>query len=414
MRLTTTVGELVAPDSRTFEVVERKGIGHPDTMSDLIAEQFSYRYSQYCADRFGQVLNHAVDKVTLVGASVRVRLGTVDMIEPGVVMLIGKVAPSVGSDRIPLHDLLRQATEDVIEFSLIDSTILRHLNLVIHNSFSSPADRSANFYLPESLEEAIRIGALETGANDTVFCTGMAGTSRLERLAVDLELCVTAPRQRRRWPQIGTDVKVMAARSCDAVDVTMCVPVNPMAIESRAEYDDALQVVSRVLQGVISASTYPQARLTVNSKDCDGGMYLAPFGTSLGKSDCGAVGRGNRREGFIAAFRPTNVEAPAGKNPLHHAGKLYTIAAQELAQSVFDVFGRNNATSIVAQNGGVLDRPAHVNIDLEKEGPVPDDVIELAEIELSRIPQITKRLLSEEPVVAARRLAAGFELGKGS
>jgi S-adenosylmethionine synthetase len=286
--------------------------------------------------------------------------------------------------------------------------------LVILNSFSSPADRSANFYLPESLEEAIRIGTLETGANDTVFCTGMAGVSGLERLALELEFCVTGPHRRHRWPQIGTDVKVLGVRSRDAVDVTMCVPVDPLTVASRAEYDHALQVVSEALQRVIAASSYSDARLTVNSKDSDGGMYLAPFGTSLGKSDCGAVGRGNRREGFIAAFRPANVEAPAGKNPLHHAGKLYTIAAQQMAQSVFDTFGRNNATSIVARNGGVLDRPAHVNVDLEKEGPVPDEVVELAEIELSRIPEITKRLLSEEPVAAARRLSAAPGLAKAS
>lgn len=45
---------LVAKDNRTylgnddFELVERKGVGHPDTICDAIAERASSDYSKYC------------------------------------------------------------------------------------------------------------------------------------------------------------------------------------------------------------------------------------------------------------------------------------------------------------------------------------------------------------------------------
>ena len=49
---------LVAKDNRTylgnddFELVERKGVGHPDTICDAIAERASSSYSKYCIETF--------------------------------------------------------------------------------------------------------------------------------------------------------------------------------------------------------------------------------------------------------------------------------------------------------------------------------------------------------------------------
>ena len=40
-------------DNTEFEVVERKGIGHPDTLCDTIAEKVSQAYSQYCLEHYG-------------------------------------------------------------------------------------------------------------------------------------------------------------------------------------------------------------------------------------------------------------------------------------------------------------------------------------------------------------------------
>ena len=42
-------------DNTEFEVVERKGIGHPDTLCDTIAEKVSQAYSQYCLKRSASV-----------------------------------------------------------------------------------------------------------------------------------------------------------------------------------------------------------------------------------------------------------------------------------------------------------------------------------------------------------------------
>ncbi|SDT83348.1 methionine adenosyltransferase [Streptomyces sp. TLI_053] len=398
----STTDQFVSPARRRFEVVERKGIGHPDTMADLIAEQFSYLYSSYCRTAFGQVLNHAVDKVTLIGASTKVRLGGFTVIEPAEILLIGKITPGVASERVPVHDLLRTAVDQVVRFSLPDDEILRHTNLVVRNTFSSAVDRPENFYLPDSRTQAHRIGTEELGANDTVFCTGSAGRSPLEELVLRLELAVTAPAARSAWSSVGTDVKVMAVRCGDDVDVTMCVPVDPRAVTERADYEKALGVVTEALTEVVAGSGFPVARLHVNTKDVDGGLYLAPFGTSFGKSDCGAVGRGNRHEGFIAAFRPANVEAPAGKNPLHHAGKLYTLAAQRIADDIHRTLARDSAVAVVARNGAPLTEPAYVHVDFDGGAAEAEAAEVIAAQVIAGIPAISEALITRDPVSQRR------------
>jgi S-adenosylmethionine synthetase len=51
-----------SPQSRPIEIVERKGIGHPDTMCDALAERFSVALSCYYLQRCGRILHHNVDK----------------------------------------------------------------------------------------------------------------------------------------------------------------------------------------------------------------------------------------------------------------------------------------------------------------------------------------------------------------
>ena len=51
----------------SVEVVERKGLGHPDTICDLLSEELSRALARYYLDNFGSVLHHNVDKSLLVG-----------------------------------------------------------------------------------------------------------------------------------------------------------------------------------------------------------------------------------------------------------------------------------------------------------------------------------------------------------
>jgi S-adenosylmethionine synthetase len=388
----TLIDGFTHPSERRFETVERKGLGHPDTLADLLAEAFSRNYSRYCLEHFGHILNHAVDKMTLVGLSSRTYLGGFEVISPGQILMIGNITPAVGSRRIPVYDLLRRSAQQVFAAALVGDPILPYMNLQVVNTYSSAQDRPGNFFFPGSEDEAARVGEGERGANDTVFCTAVAPFSDLEQLVLELEETVTGPLGRERFPGVGTDVKVLATRLDNRVTITMCVPILPQAAGARHDYDYAIDDVTKELQSRVQASRF-DAVLQVNTKDREGGCYLAPFGTALGKSDCGAVGRGNRQGGIISAFRPANVEAPAGKNPLHHVGKLYTEAAGDLSDRVWAQMEAKVAITLVTSNGIPIGQPEHVLVESGRHQPDASEVQVIVSDYLSGINELGERLV---------------------
>ena len=51
---------------KRFEIVERKGLGHPDTICDLIMNQISIDLSKFYLEETGSVQHHNMDKGLLV------------------------------------------------------------------------------------------------------------------------------------------------------------------------------------------------------------------------------------------------------------------------------------------------------------------------------------------------------------
>ena len=63
-------------------------------------------------------------------------------------------------------------------------------------------------------------------------------------------------------------------------------------------------------------------------------LYLTVTGTSAESGDDGEVGSGNRENGLITSYRPMNMEAAAGKNPVKNFVKLYNIVAQKISEAL--------------------------------------------------------------------------------
>src|ERR1017187_389766 len=99
------------PSARPVEVVERKGSGHPDTLSDALGEHLSCVYSQYTLTRFGAILRHQFDKVALMCGRSKVVFGGGQILEPIRVLLNGRASACLGDEEIPLRDLLETATK---------------------------------------------------------------------------------------------------------------------------------------------------------------------------------------------------------------------------------------------------------------------------------------------------------------
>ena len=71
-----------SPAALPVEIVERKGLGHPDTICDALAEELSLALSRFYLERFGAILHHNVDKALLWGGRSRPAFGGGEVLEP--------------------------------------------------------------------------------------------------------------------------------------------------------------------------------------------------------------------------------------------------------------------------------------------------------------------------------------------
>lgn len=73
--------ETPSSDHLPLEIVERKGLGHPDTICDAPAENLRIALSRCYLERFGSILHHNVDKALLCGGAVRPEFGGGEILE---------------------------------------------------------------------------------------------------------------------------------------------------------------------------------------------------------------------------------------------------------------------------------------------------------------------------------------------
>jgi S-adenosylmethionine synthetase len=134
-------------------------------------------------------------------------------------------------------------------------------------------------------------------------------------------------------------VKVLGVRSDDDLALTVAMPLDCLAIASESAYFTRKAEVVEALARRFRSSPFA-LDWRLNCLDHPGrgsaGAYLTLTGTSAEDGDSGQVGRGNRANGLIAFARPSGGEATAGKNPVAHAGKIYSVLSHRLAALVHE------------------------------------------------------------------------------
>ena len=91
--------------SDVVEVVERKGLGHPDTICDALAENLSRSLCAEYRNRFGTILHHNVDKALLCGGRAAPAFGGGAILAPIEIYLSGRAAVGSGGNVLPIADI---------------------------------------------------------------------------------------------------------------------------------------------------------------------------------------------------------------------------------------------------------------------------------------------------------------------
>ena len=365
--------------SRSTEFVERKGIGHPDSICDGIAEAVSRRLSRHYLDEYGRILHHNTDSVQLVAGTAEPAFGGGTLGDPIYVLLGGRATRSVDGRHVPVDDLATDAARDYVNahFSELRRDAIEFESRIGETS----ADLQSLF---DSRHPPL--------ANDTSVGIGYAPLSETERIVEGLEATL-----REGLPAVGADVKLMAWRTDDELRLTVAA-----AIVSRhvADIDEYVAVTERIAD---RATRYARRRtdrtvhVDVNAADdVDAGVvYLTETGLSAEMGDDGNVGRGNRVNGLITPHRPTSPEASAGKNPVSHVGKLYNLVATNAAERVHGTLGADHTeVKLLSRIGRPVTDP--VAVDVETTARDDDEVERIVTDELAGIDALTDELVAGE------------------
>jgi len=373
------------------EIVERKGIGHPDSICDAIMDRVSIGLSQEYLKRFGRILHHNIDKAFLVAGDATIRLGGGEVTDPMRLIFGDRATAIANGQEIPVHEIAITTAKAWIRESLRFVDPDAHVTYDVQIKPGSP-----------ELVDIFSRG--EPIANDTSAAVGYAPLSPTEQTVLDVEKTMNSKTFKVHIPEVGEDIKVMGVRRGDELHLTAAVALVDRYIDTEQTYFRRKTAIhDAVMDHLRTNGAFAKVRFDLNTLDQPGrglgGMYLTVTGTSAESGDSGQVGRGNKVNGIISVNRPMGTEAAAGKNPISHVGKIYTILANQAAARIHrEVPGIHEIyVWLLSQIGAPIDQPtvAAVQVILEKHARrrvVERRVREILDHELANISQLSRDL----------------------
>ncbi len=341
---------------QAVEIVERKGTGHPDYICDAVMDRISVALSREYISRFGAVLHHNIDKGLLVAGQVNKTFGGGRVHKPMEFIIGDRATFRVGKTRVPVAKIAVRETHDWFRENL------PHVD--------TPRDLKVRVVLqPGSIELGDifdRKGKIV--ANDTSAAVGYAPLTETEKAVFETERFINSAAFKLRFPETGEDVKVMGIRKGRELDITAACPFLSRLIRNEKEYFQKKEEVYVALKTFLAALPFSGVSLNFNTLDIKGrgvnGVYLTLLGTSAEDADSGQVGRGNRVNGVISLNRPMGTEAAAGKNPVSHVGKIYTVLSHRMANELYERIDgvKEVYVWLLSQIGSPVDEPKHVYV----------------------------------------------------
>ena len=384
------------------ELVERKGLGHPDYIADSIAEYVSRELSKYYLENFGTILHHNVDKVLVVGGSANVYFGGGSIIEPIRIIVSGRATTEVktatGTVKVPIGSIILSAARKFLKENFRFLNPDEHV-VVDYKVGSGSADLVGVFEL------GVKGGKVPL-ANDTSIGVGFAPLSTTERLVYETERLLNSREFKLKYPEVGEDVKVMGLRQGRKIILTVASAFVSRLIKDKDHYLSVKEdVVNAIYDHAVKVAQGYDIEVHLNTADNPehGIYYLTYTGTSAEHGDDGMTGRGNRANGLITPMRPMSMEAAAGKNPVSHIGKIYYVLANIIARRIYEeVKGiREVYVYMLSQIGKPIDQPLIVNIEIIKDkGELTSNEAEeakaIADDEVGRVTRLTQMFVNGE------------------
>jgi S-adenosylmethionine synthetase len=380
-----------------LEIVERKGKGHPDSLVDGASEAVSLGLCDYYIKNFGAILHHNVDKGILVGGKSEPKFGGGTIISPIYLMVAGRateLVPFKGKNvEVPVGEIALHSVRRFIKESM------RFLDPDEHMIIDTKIKQGS----PDLVAVFMRKGAMPV-SNDTSIGVGYAPLTPTEEVVLGAEKMLNSPAFKKKYPEVGEDVKVMGMRRGKKLETTVAAAMVSGKVPDPSHYLGVIEDVEEELEKMVSNSRLDVSfKLNAADNPKHGEFYLTVTGTSAEQGDDGNTGRGNRVNGLISPMRQYSMEATAGKNPVNHTGKilnaLAVLSAREIVKELPSV--REAYVRILSRIGKPIDQPliASAAVVMEKGSritAVKGDIESILDDSLADIRRVTKLILQKK------------------
>lgn len=335
-------------EKQEIELVERKGVGHPDSIADGFAEAVSRALCNEYIKKCGTVLHHNTDQVEVVAGRSHPQYKGGELISPVYVLLVGRATKEFSDIKIPTDTTAVRAARNYLRNNIPDIDV-EHDVIIDCKLGSGSTDLQAVFNRRKA-----------PMANDTSFGVGHAPFSETEQIVYNTERQMVL-NLKKEIPAIGTDIKVMGMRANNKITLTVACAMIGKHLDDISHYISVKEELRDKICDLAMGYTDREVEVFINTGDDieNGSVYLTVTGTSAEMGDDGSVGRGNRCNGLITPNRPMSMEATSGKNPINHVGKIYNLLSTQIANDIAkivpgieDVYVR-----ILSQIGYPIDQP---------------------------------------------------------
>ena len=386
---------------RQIEIVERKGIGHPDSVADGVAETVSESLCAMYIKEVGHVLHHNTDQTEVVAGISAPKFGGGEIVKPVYILMDGRATTYIEKDgkevSLPVESTalkgVRKYLKKTYPYLDIDSDVILDTKLGMGSDDLTGVYKASNYL-----------------SNDTSFGVGFAPFSVTDELTFQTERYINGA-LKKKIPEAGQDVKVMCSRVGKDITMTIACAMVDRFIDDPTSYTSAVEDLTKSVQdfGAGIIDKYGDGEnlvVDVNTGDDyeRGVYYLTVTGLSQEMGDDGSVGRGNRCNGLITPFRPMSMEATSGKNPITHVGKIYNVLSTMIAKDVAKKVKADAEIHVrlLSQIGHTISDPLNANIDIINENAADspklnkwkDEAYEIAADWLDNIDKVSELIIN--------------------
>jgi S-adenosylmethionine synthetase len=378
-------------EKQQIELVERKCLGHPDSIADGIAESISRALCREYLKDFGAVLHHNTDQGEVVAGESMPKFGGGRVLRPIFVLIDGRATKQFNGISIPTDAIAVEATRKY--FKTHFKTLNLERDIIMDCRLGTGSTDLRDVFKPKN-------GRIPR-ANDTSFGVGHAPFSDVENIVIGVSDYIDDT-LRPKYPAIGQDIKIMGLRDGNTITLTVACAVVDKYCADIHQYSDYMDLLREQITKVAQKQTKRKVVVHVNTADDikSESVYLTVTGTSAEMGDDGSVGRGNRCNGLITPNRPMSMEATSGKNPINHIGKIYNLLSTQMARDcVAEVEGIDEMyIRLLSQIGQPIDRPLVASVQVlprpgYKLAKIKGEIEGIIDNHLANVTSVTEKVI---------------------